>query len=131
MIYLFFILFVIFEQFTFKFLTFGITADISIIYHILFSVLPAILIVTICNLFKEKTNKVLIFIMLSIMCLLTAAQYIYYCIYSAPFSVYSLTQGGMGQAFDFVPTILETMGRNLGFLLFFLPIPILAILFKE
>ena len=130
MIYLFFILFVIFEQFTFKFLTFGITADISIIYHILFSVLPAILIVTICNLFKEKTNKVLIFIMLSIMCLLTAAQYIYYCIYSAPFSVYSLTQGGMGQAFDFVPTILETMGRNLGFLLFFLPIPILAILFK-
>lgn len=130
MIYLFFILFVIFEQFTFKFLTFGITADISIIYHILFSVLPAILIVTICNLFKEKTNKVLSFIMLSIMCLLTAAQYIYYCIYSAPFSVYSLTQGGMGQAFDFVPTILETMGRNLGFLLFFLPIPILAILFK-
>lgn len=130
MIYLFFILFVIFEQFTFKFLTFGITADISIIYHILFSVLPAILIVTICNLFKEKTNKVLIFIMLSIMCLLTAAQYIYYCIYSAPFSVYSLTQGGMGQAFDFVPTILETMGRNLGFLIFFLPIPFLAILFK-
>lgn len=130
MIYLFFILFVIFEQFTFKLLTFGITADISIIYHILFSVLPAILIVTICNLFKEKTNKVLSFIMISIMCLLTAAQYIYYCIYSAPFSVYSLTQGGMGQAFDFVPTILETMGRNLGFLLFFLPIPILAILFK-
>ena len=130
MIYLFFILFVIFEQFTFKFLTFGITADISIIYHILFSVLPAILIVTICNLFKEKTNKVLSFIMISIMCLLTAAQYIYYCIYSAPFSVYSLTQGGMGQAFDFVPTILETMGRNLGFLIFFLPIPILAILFK-
>lgn len=130
MVYLLFIFFIIFEQLVFKALTFNITVDISIIYHILFSVLPAMLIVSICNLFKEKVNKILLYITLSIVCLLTSAQYIYYCIYSSPFSIYSLTQGGAGQAFDFIPTILATMGRNLGFLLFFLPIVVTTILFK-
>lgn len=131
MSYLLVIVFVVFEQLLFKELSFGFAFDISIIYHLLFSVLPATLIFVICNLFKERINKILIYILVSAMSILTAAQYIYYCIYSSPFSTYSLTQGGMGQAFSFIPQILKTMWHNMDFLFFFLPIIVLAILFKE
>ena len=128
--YLLVIVFVVFEQLLFKGLSFGFAFDVSIIFHLLFSVLPATLIFVICNLFKEKINKILLYILISTMSVLTAAQYVYYCIYSSPFSIYSLTQGGMGQAFSFVPQILKTMWHNMDFLFFFLPILVLAILFR-
>lgn len=120
----------LFEQLLFKSLTFGFRFDMSIIYHILFSVLLATITTMFCNLFKKKINKIILYTIIIFLCLLTSAQYIYYCIYSSPFSFYSLTQGGIGQAFDFITTILNIMWNNLWFVLFFLPIALFAIFFK-
>lgn len=131
MLYLVLIGIFVFEQIVFKSLTFGFSFDISLIYHILLSILPATIATIICSVFKKKINKILLYLITFIICFLTAAQYIYYCIYASPFSFYSLTQGGAGQALDFIPTILSIMGNNMWFILFFLPIFVVIALFKK
>lgn len=130
MLLTFYILTFIVEQIFFKILTFKTGFDISLIYITLFSISCGIVFTVICKLFKEKTNKLLTYIFISFICVISAAQFIYYCIYCAPFSFYSLTEGGTGQALDFMPTIFNLMEKNPGFLLFFIPIIALVILSK-
>lgn len=130
MIFTFYILILFFQQLIFKFLTIKLGLDISLIYIMLFSIIIGLLIAISCNILNKKTNKILNYILTSFISLIFAAQFIYYCIYSSPFSFYSLAGGGTGQALDALSTIIELMQKHPEFLLFFLPIVILFVFSK-
>jgi len=130
MLIAFYILTFMIEQILFKAFSFKTGFDISIIYITLFSISCGVLFAVGCRLFKEKTNKILTYVCVVFICLISGAQFIYYCIYSAPFSFYSLTEGGTGQALDFISTILDLMVKNIHFLFFFTPLILLILLSK-
>ena len=61
------------------------------------------------------------------MCFIVGAQLIYYKIYEAIISFYSIINGG--QVTEFITTILEKIGQNwIGVLLIFIPFILLIIL---
>lgn len=127
--YIFMVLTFAFLEIVYKASTFGAVFQPSIIYILLFSVTYSTIAFILCHLTrKTKVNKIIKYILVSITCVVFASQYVYYCIYSSTFSYYSVTRGGVGQAFDFVPTIIKKIISNPAFFLFFIPIVSLIIL---
>lgn len=114
------IFFIIFEEIVFSALIFGNVTN-SIFMTSLMSLPFAIILSIISSAFKQKINIVITYILIIAVCLLVGAQLIYFKIYEAIISFYSIMNGG--QVTEFITTIIEVMKQNwLGIILIFLPL---------
>ena len=123
---IYWIMFIIYEEILFSTLVFG---DISTnaLWIILLSMPFAIGLNIITSLFPKKVNIVISYISTFGICFIVGAQLIYYKIYEAIISFYSIINGG--QVTEFITTILEKIGQNwIGVLLIFIPFILLIIL---
>ena len=120
------IIFIIYEEIIFSILIFGsfpTTAPLII----LLSLPLAIGLNLITSLLKRKANVVISYILTFGVSFIVAAQLIYYKIYEAILSFYSIINGG--QVAEFMTTIFEVMCQNwIGLILIFIPFILLIIL---
>ena len=125
---IYFILFILYEEIVFSCLIFKtFPSDIWLIAML--SIPIAIFLNIIAKAFKPKINKVITYILCSIIVFIFGAQIVYYSMYEAIISFYSILNGG--QVTEFMDVIFDMILRNwYGILLFALPIIVLIILHK-
>lgn len=120
---IYWILFIIYEELIISLFLFE-KFPTSIPMIILLSIPFAIGLDVISSLFKKKANVIIAYILTIGVSFVIAAQLIYYKIYEAILSFYSIINGG--QVTEFMTTILDKMAENwIGLLLIFLPVIIL------
>lgn len=121
---------VLYLEFAFKISVYNHIWGINLIYTILFSI-PIIFILTlISSLFKEKINKIITFTLTSILCIYFIFDYIFYRLFSVPFSFQTI--GLANQALDFTNIIIDSLIKNiLIVIILLLPIVLLIILRKK
>ena len=125
---LYWIVFVIYEEIIFSALIFGNVTKTVLLIGVL-SLPLAIVLNILSSMFKKKINIVITYIFTVVICFIVGAQLIYYKIYEAILSFYSIVNGG--QVTQFLTTILDEMRRNwIGLLLIFLPVVWIIILHK-
>lgn len=118
--------FIIYEELVLSGLIFG-TFPKTAIMIILLSAPFAIFLSLITSIFKRKANVIISYVLTFGVCLVGGAQLIYYKIYEAILSFYSIVNGG--QVTEFMTTIIDEMAQNwLGLVLLFLPFIALIIL---
>lgn len=123
---IYWITFIIYEELIFAVLIFGKFPS-SAPLIILLSLPFAIVLNIITSVFKKKANLVISYILTGIISFIIAAQLIYYKIYEAILSVYSIFNGG--QVTEFMTTIIDEIKQNwLGLVLIFIPLVIFIIL---
>lgn len=125
----YYILFIIYEELVFSCLIYkAFPASLWLI--ILFSLPIAIALNIVSSLFKEKTNKIITYILTTFIVILFGAQIVYYSMYESILSFYSIMNGG--QVTEFMDVIFDMILRNwYGILLFIIPIVVLIILHKK
>lgn len=97
------------------------------LYTFIFTLPIAIILGLICKLSKEKVNKVLLFTITVIITVYFEIQYIFYTLFSVPFSFSTI--GLANQALDFTNIIKETIINHFfPFLILLLPLILLIIL---
>lgn len=123
---IYWIMFIIYEELIFSMLTFGEFPKTAPLI-ILLSLPLAIGLDIITSIFKRKANLVISYILTFGICLIVSAQLIYYKIYEAILSFYSIINGG--QVTEFMTTIIDEMAQNwIGLVLIFIPFIIFMIL---
>ena len=127
--FLYFIITILFLEILLKFIICKHIFNIGLIYIIIFS-LPITLILTILTkLFSKKTNKIIMFIIMVIITIYFEVQYIFYNLFSVPFSFSTI--GLANQALDFTNIIKDAIISHLPvFLAILLPLIILIIINK-
>ena len=125
---LYWIMFIIYEEVIFSSLIFGnITKSIILIG--LLSLPLSIVLNVLSSFFKGKINIIIAYAFTVLTCFIVGAQLIYYKIYEAIISFYSILNGG--QVTEFISTILDEMRQNwFGIVLIFIPLVILIILHR-
>lgn len=106
---IYWIVFVIYEELIIAMLIFGKfpkTAPLIILLTLPFAIGLNIL----TSIFGKKANTVIAYILTLGECFIMSAQLIYYKIYEAILSVYSIINGG--QVTEFITTILDEMAQN-------------------
>lgn len=97
------------------------------LYTFIFTIPIAIILGLICKLSKEKVNKVLLFTITVIITIYFEIQYIFYTLFSVPFSFSTI--GLANQALDFTNIIKDTIINHFfPFLILLLPLILLIIL---
>ena len=125
----YYILFIIYEELVFSCLIYK-AFPTSLWLIILFSLPIAIALNIVSSLFKEKTNKIITYILTTFIVILFGAQIVYYSMYESILSFYSIMNGG--QVTEFMDVIIDMILRNwYGILLFIIPIVVLIILHKK
>ena len=125
----YYILFIIYEELVFSCLIYK-AFPTSLWLIILFSLPIAIALNIVSSLFKEKTNKIITYILTTFIVILFGAQIVYYSMYESILSFYSIMNGG--QVTEFMDVIFDMILRNwYGILLFIIPIVVLIILHKK
>lgn len=120
--------FIIYEELVLSGLIFG-TFPKTALMIILLSSPFAIFLNLLTSIFKRKVNVVISYVLTIGLCFVGGAQLIYYKIYEAILSFYSIVNGG--QVTEFMTTILDEMAQNwIGLVLIFLPVIVLIILHK-
>lgn len=120
--------FIIYEELVLSGLIFGAFPKTAIMIILLSSPF-AIFLSLITSIFKRKVNVVISYVLTIGLCFVGGAQLIYYKIYEAILSFYSIVNGG--QVTEFMTTILDEMAQNwIGLVLIFLPVIVLIILHK-
>lgn len=100
------------------------------LYTFIFTIPIAIILGLICKLSKEKVNKVLLFTITVIITVYFEIQYIFYTLFSVPFSFSTI--GLANQALDFTNIIKETIINHFfPFLILLLPLTLLIFLKKQ
>ena len=126
---IYYILFIIYEEIVFSGLIYK-SFPTSIGLIILFSIPIALVLNILSSLFKPKANKIITYIVVSLIVILFSAQIVYYSMYESILSFYSIVNGG--QVTEFMDVIFGMILRNwYGILLFALPIIVLIILHKK
>ena len=120
---------ILYLEFTYKIAVYNNIWGINIVYTILFSIPIIFLLTLISSLFKNKVNKIITFIMTSILCIYFIFQYIFYNLFSVPFSFQTI--GLANQALDFTNIIIDTLAKNILMLIVFLLPIILLIIFRN
>ncbi len=116
---IFWVIFVIYEEIIFSSLIFGKFPK-TFFMIALMSCPLAIVLNVLTSLFKEKINIAVACVLSFLVCFIVGAQLIYFKIYEAILSAFSIFNGG--QVTEFMTTILEVMGKNwIGLVLIFLP----------
>ena len=105
--------------------------DNKIIYPILFAIPVGLFISFVTGLFKEKINRILFIIIMSIITLIYCIQYIYYYVFKVFFSFQSL---GLAEdaLSNFAKEVITAINTNAaGLVLLLLPMLLLIFLFRE
>ena len=89
--------------------------NLGTLYLIIFTIPIVILLTTITKLFKPKTNKIISIILMLIITIFFGVQYVYFTLFSVPFSFSSI--GMADQALDFVAIIKDTLIKYWYFIL--------------
>ena len=121
---LFYIFFIIYEELVLSCLLFR-SFPITIWLIGIFSVPIAILFSFISNIFKEKINKIITYIITIFTIILFGAQVVYYCMYESILSFYSIVNGG--QVAEFMDVIIDMIIRN-WYAIVLLALPIIALI---
>ena len=126
---IYYILFIIYEELVFSCIIFkAFPTSFGLI--ILFSIPIAIVLNLITSIFKPKVNKILTYIITIALIIIFGAQIVYYSMYEAIISFFSMMHGG--QVAEFMEVIFDMILRNwYGILLFIIPLIILIILSKK
>ncbi len=120
--------FIIYEELVLSGLIFGAFPKTALMIILLSSPF-AIFFSLLTSIFKRKVNVVISYVLTIGLCFVGGAQLVYYKIYEAILSFYSIVNGG--QVTEFMTTILDEMAQNwLGLVLIFLPVIVLIILHK-
>lgn len=123
---IYWIIFIIYEELIISMLIFD-AFPVTALMIIVLSLPFAILLNTLTSLLKRKANIVITYILTCGVCFIVATQLIYYKIYDAILSFYSIINGG--QVAEFMTTIFEKIKENwIGVVLIFIPFIILIIL---
>ena len=126
---IYYILFIIYEELVFSCLIYK-SFPTSLWLIILFSIPIAIILNLITSVFKPKINKFLTYIITIALIILFSAQIVYYSMYEAIISFFSMMHGG--QITEFMEAIIDVVLRNwYGIALFAIPLIILIILSKK
>lgn len=114
----------------FKIYKYGHVFNVGTIYIFSFSMVIAFVCTLLTTMFKEKVNKFIYYILLSLITVLFLVQFVFSGLFSTLFSFASL--GLADQAADFINIILDFLLHNFGWLLLFLmPIFISIIIRKK
>ena len=81
--------------------------NLGTLYLIIFTAPIVLLLTTITKLFKPKANKIISIILMLIITIFFGVQYVYFTLFSVPFSFSSI--GMADQALDFVTIIKDTL----------------------
>lgn len=120
--------FIIYEELVLSGLIFGAFPKTALMIILLSSPF-AIFLSLLTSIFKRKVNVIISYVLTIGLCFVGGAQLVYYKIYEAILSFYSIVNGG--QVTEFMTTILDEMAQNwLGLVLIFLPVIVLIILHK-
>lgn len=126
---IYYILFIVYEELIFSYLVYK-TFPTSLWLIILFSIPIAVILNLITSVFKPKINKFLTYIITIAFIILFSAQIVYYSMYEAIISFFSMMHGG--QITEFMEAIIDVVLRNwYGIALFALPLVILIVLSKK
>ena len=126
---IYYILFIVYEELVFSCIIFK-TFPASFGLIILFSIPIAIVLNLISSVFKPKVNKIITYIITIALIIIFGAQIVYYSMYEAIISFFSMMHGG--QVTEFMEVIIDVVLRNwYGILLFIIPLIILIILSKK
>ena len=126
---MYYILFIVYEELVFSCIIFK-TFPASFGLIILFSIPIAIVLNLITSVFKPKVNKIITYIITIALIIIFGAQIVYYSMYEAIISFFSMMHGG--QVTEFMEVIIDVVLRNwYGILLFIIPLIILIILSKK
>lgn len=126
---IYYILFIVYEELVFSCIIFK-TFPASFGLIILFSIPIAIVLNLITSVFKPKVNKIITYIITIAIIIIFGAQIVYYSMYEAIISFFSMMHGG--QVTEFMEVIIDVVLRNwYGILLFIIPLIILIILSKK
>lgn len=126
---IYYILFIVYEELVFSCIIFK-TFPASFGLIILFSIPIAIVLNLITSVFKPKVNKIITYIITIALIIIFGAQIVYYSMYEAIISFFSMMHGG--QVTEFMEVIIDVVLRNwYGILLFIIPLIILIILSKK
>lgn len=126
---LFYTFLIFYLEFIYKILIYDNIFDTNLLYTILFSI-PIIFLSTLfSSLGSKKLNKILCFIFTSFLIIYFIFQYIFYTLFSIPFSFQTLSLAN--QALDFTNIIINSLFKNIiALILFIFPI-IILILFNK
>ncbi len=126
---IYYILFIVYEELVFSCIIFK-TFPASFGLIILFSIPIAIALNLVTSVFKPKVNKIITYIITIAIIIIFGAQIVYYSMYEAIISFFSMMHGG--QVTEFMEVIIDVVLRNwYGILLFIIPLIILIILSKK
>ncbi len=126
---IYYILFIVYEELVFSCIIFK-TFPASFGLIILFSIPIAIVLNLITSVFKPKVNKIITYIITIALIIIFGAQIVYYSMYEAIISFFSMMHGG--QVTEFMEVIIDVVLRNwYGILLCIIPLIILIILSKK
>lgn len=102
----------------------------GLIYMIIFTIPIVLLLTTLSKIFKEKTNRLISIISMFIITIYFEVQYIFYTLFSVPFSFSTI--GLADQALDFTNVIKDTIQNHFPiFLLILCPFILLIIINKK
>ena len=125
----YYIFLILFEELIFSLIIFK-SFPISFWLVVLFSIPIAATLSLISNIFKPKLNKIITYIFTILNVFIFGAQIVYYSMYEAIISFYSILHGG--QVTEFMDVIFDMILRNwYGILLFTIPLIVLIILNKK
>ena len=125
---IYYILFIVYEELVFSCIIFK-TFPASFGLIILFSIPIAIVLNLITSVFKPKVNKIITYIITIALIIIFGAQIVYYSMYEAIISFFSMMHGG--QVTEFMEVIIDVVLRNWYGILFIIPLIILIILSKK
>lgn len=127
---LFYLITIIYLELLIKMVMCNHIFNIGILYLLIFTTPIILLLTLLTKSFSSKTNKVILYISTIILIIYFEIQYIFYNLFSVPFSFSTI--GLANQALDFTNIIKDAIIAHLPvFLAFFLPLVILIILHKK
>ena len=125
---IYFTLFIIYEELILSFLLFK-QFPASVWLIALFSIPIALVLYILSSVFKPIVNKILTYFLTTIIVFVFGAQIVYYSMYEAIISFYSIINGG--QVTEFMEVIFDMILRNwYGIVLFMIPLAVLIVLHK-
>lgn len=112
---------IIYFEICHKFLVFGSIFDIGLFYICLFSFLFSIILTFFSRLGSPKINRKIVFMFLILLTLMFAGSFLYFKLFSVPFTFQIASLAG--QAMQFINVLFKTIWNNFfSFLFFFLPV---------
>ena len=125
----FYLIEILFLEIVCKYLMIGHIFDTGLLYTLVFSVPIALILSFLTTMFKNKLNKVILFILSFIIIIYFEFQYIFYNLFSVAFSFSTIELAN--QALDFTNIIIDAITKNIIQVLIMLIPFILLIIFNK